>query len=1263
MANTVIFETQREDGTWKTWKNVAIPVKYGNLLDEQLDYAVVSLARVKRKQFKPMTRARLTVTSETEHGTEHGEEQSQTIDCFVANDDAFETPIGSKAYNHELTLIEITKFLECFQLESLCFTNPNGNDYTRVATAPSITDEPYHGANELSYKWIDETSSDIKTPAAVGTSYKLYNLKGFGIGGLGEDENAIVTIKNKYGDTTYNSNDYEYGLSFNNVTFEITEGNNEIEYKYGFQLGTIFEDIYGYERFTIYGVENKYPLKPWTVNDVIQRVLQLVEPIRVNGTPRFSFTPPTDSKAKLFSQIAPEFTFTRMTLREALQAVGGFIHAEPRLTANNEIVFDYYGEQERAKIHNYRTGEDKYINETKYRALQSVFGIEQACTKLDSYQQNLVNRLAWEQGTTVSPYKGGEQTLRTETAYVRGEENFSFNFPTQQGVDRVVKLEYIGEDKDGKPKTFDITQYVFEEKVYNNLSSYEGGYPFAKAYALYYTQSGKGINGFFFKAPAAVANGAFKNYAIVNILDAVGAKIPKGENKEGKTVNAYDKMKFRLEYVPIYSTRVQQSKPYLDEYLPLPRVLNYNQTDNSVETRFFGENIKGAVSRMGNPEKTYTLNLRNLNNIPKAGQLWDNDYYIVSVSVAVNQDLFEVSVGLSKHFNRKSQYVGAGSIKRIYEVSEEMVQQRHTIYTDYIVLTKSVSSSLSIPQNGILLEENAIKAIPSMLNGDKYSDYSEISCVSARGYTYKGAPQEQVLLPVVSSAFGNVMEFTWEYKDNFSAGLQNVELTEGEITGSFGKETEYTDYYGRLWSYSFALMSDAQLKSLNSFEDAVKAEKLPQTTALYVPEGKSYVNTGTTQGAMLERKDGRETLKKTYALEFVTDESSFVIGSAFASKSPLVHSADMWYVPRLYILQERINKFASNIDIEGLTPYTDTNDVKLEYSETPVPHFTVYGVKAKETGKAWAYVIPQSIKEVIVEDETGEVSPVSIPSGGELIIGENIDINVGDTIGAFKGLAIHDVFKYLEAKRAIQPSDTVKLTAPTLSIDEDGVLTITPTADATERFAIFVNGVETATVSNEQEPETPEEPDTPTDDTIAISSTWYFNEKPQPLKYYQEVRFTSNGRTFYAMYGHNDGYADLYYYESVGAGEYGEGVFKSKLNGYDDTWVDEDYRTITFDGVQYVSKEFYDWLAANAAFAFTIDGTTYYAKEGMTWSEWVESEYNTLGLFIWGGIVINDLSSKGKSVATSHNSNSRVKASDVIMTGYDYVLYQAPGSN
>lgn len=1004
MANTVTFQTQREDGTWKTWRNIAVPVKYGTLLDEQLDYAVVTLARVKRKQFKPMTRAKLTITSNTEHGGE----QAQTIDYFVANDDAFETPIGSGAYNHELTLIELTKFLECFQLESLCFTNPNGNDYTRGATEPTITDDPYQNTDELLYKWIDKTSSDIKTPATIGTIYNLYNLEGYGIGYPADEDEAVVTIENKYGTKSYNSKDYSHGASFSNIAFEIAEGENKITYEYRLALNA---RPYGWEKFTIYGVENKYPLKPWTVNDVIQRVLQLVEPIRVNEKTRFSFTPPTDSKAKLFSQFAPEFTFTRMTLREALQAVGGFIHAEPRLTENNEIEWDYYGEQEYATVHNYRTRKDKRLSDTKYRALQSVFGVEQACTKLDSYQQNLVNRLAWEQGTTEQPYKSGAQTLRTESAYIRGEEDVSFFFPTVQGIDRVVKFEYV----DNAGASFDITPYIFEKKVYDALSSFDGAYPTSKAYAIYYTQGATGISGLFFKQPSEIAGGAFNNYAIVNILGAVGATIPKSNDK-----NAYNEMKFRLSYVPIYSTRVQQSKPYLTDYLPLPRVLNYNQTDNSVETRFFGENIKGAVSRMGNPERTYTINLRNINNIPKAGQLWDDEYYIASVSVAVDLDMFEVSVGLSKNFNRKSQYIGANSIKRVYEVSEEMVQQRHTIYTDYMVVTKGESHPIDF-DGATYLNANGVETISRVFcRKDLYKETKgDITAVWERGYTKQKTGQEPVLLPVVSSAFGNTMEFSWEYKDNFSAGIQSVDIKDGEaIKGKFGKETEYADYYGRLWSSKFRLLTE---KGINNVGVSGKqnADLLPETNKAFDETYKTSAIAGTGDNNVLLRKDSREALKKSYVIEFVTDEPTFIIGSALASKNPLVyHVGDKWEEPKLYLLKNRVNKLATHINEEDIVGELLPNDPVSIQGGSFSRGFRINGKKATVEGKAWAYAIPlYDGDEYMVEDEDGNVTPIKPKFGGEILLAENIDFELGAVVGEFSMIPCHDVFKYIEAKR------------------------------------------------------------------------------------------------------------------------------------------------------------------------------------------------------------------------------------------------------
>ncbi|MCI8499745.1 MAG: hypothetical protein HFE28_03955, partial [Clostridia bacterium] len=85
--------------------------------------------------------------------------------------------------------------------------------------------------------------------------------------------------------------------------------------------------------------QNQYPLKPQTIKEVIERQLELVEPLVVKRNndntatyvklPRFKFEykhpeDTEDGKAEraLFNQTAPEFTFTRMTLREVLQEIG-----------------------------------------------------------------------------------------------------------------------------------------------------------------------------------------------------------------------------------------------------------------------------------------------------------------------------------------------------------------------------------------------------------------------------------------------------------------------------------------------------------------------------------------------------------------------------------------------------------------------------------------------------------------------------------------------------------------------------------------------------------------------------------------------------------------------------------------------------------------------------------------------------------------------------------------------------------------------------
>lgn len=131
-------------------------------------------------------------------------------------------------------------------------------------------------------------------------------------------------------------------------------------------------------------------------------------------------------------------------------------------------------------------------------------------------------------------------------------------------------------------------------------------------------------------------------------------------------------------------------------------------------------------------------------------------------------------------------------------------------------------------------------------------------------------------------------------------------------------------------------------------------------------------------------------------------------------------------------------------------------------------------------------------------------------------------------------------------------------------------------------------------------------------DTVQVSGTWKFNYSltlPTPTMS-TTVYFINNGVEYDGI---NVTQSVLdFTILGLGGTDARERVYQYSK------WIDQKYRTITFNGIENMKKEFYDWFVANAVqqtIGFTIDGTTYYAKEGMTWGEWVASEYNTGGFF------------------------------------------------
>lgn len=105
---------------------------------------------------------------------------------------------------------------------------------------------------------------------------------------------------------------------------------------------------------------------------------------------------------------------------------------------------------------------------------------------------------------------------------------------------------------------------------------------------------------------------------------------------------------------------------------------------------------------------------------------------------------------------------------------------------------------------------------------------------------------------------------------------------------------------------------------------------------------------------------------------------------------------------------------------------------------------------------------------------------------------------------------------------------------------------------------------------------------------------------------------------------------------------------------YEMAWQSSDYRTLVVDPYVTENETFYNWFTTNfekqeepALIAFMISGIDYQAEEGMTWSEWVASSYNSGGYTESDGKIMR----LRKFVYTPAGS---VDSSDVIVPNESY---------
>ena len=127
-------------------KKTLFSFKYGDLLDERLDEAYISLKNVKRKEpFQPNDEVTITIENNPKCKRNTTKPETKDIEQKVLDDNTLKQttqrtylvggdsvnnyPVGSDLYTHDLYLIEETKASEGIILDGISFTNALANDF------------------------------------------------------------------------------------------------------------------------------------------------------------------------------------------------------------------------------------------------------------------------------------------------------------------------------------------------------------------------------------------------------------------------------------------------------------------------------------------------------------------------------------------------------------------------------------------------------------------------------------------------------------------------------------------------------------------------------------------------------------------------------------------------------------------------------------------------------------------------------------------------------------------------------------------------------------------------------------------------------------------------------------------------------------------------------------------------------------------------------------------------------------------------------
>lgn len=728
--------------------------------------------------------------------------QETLIRMIVARDTAEMTrKDGWETWSHNIEFVDEVKKLEQEPVDNLTFKNPVPRDYAQASiqwgyahsgTNGEPKEDENKGYSPIIFNQLQkkgetlQINDNLSSFSYSNTASVKFIITSFNIvatypnGQKQERTSALSMSNNRYLDSIHEiplTQEGEYSI--------------KIQLKYNWRVENSSTKMTLTYTSYFYVGSSSVAIGASSIQDVIQRILDVTPTRTASGVNKYAFRNNAEEYA---TEESPEFTFTGKHLFEVMFDIASYKKMFPALY-KNEIYFRPFW--------NGVTLTSGDLPPPTKAVLSST--IDQYCTALDSYVENMVCINDTNVGTVVEPYKNGYISARSNSGAEISETTSVI--PTQSTIYQPISLN-VGET-DGVA-VGDIQAYLYEQEDYEALSDTSAAYPYSKGYALKYTRFSKNYTELSHRIKTSdVIADALTKPALANIIGATtnGAVGDAGLSLKdylsafiGKeTAAPFADLLFQPTYIPVVNARVRQYKPMIsaDDY---EATLFYNQQSEVVDSEAFGEHVKGLVQKLGNHTEIRVYRFDRMDDVPTVGTLID-EKSVYDVAMTIFEDHVDVTICLVDYAELSS-YIGVKNEIKTSDISTTKWCNRFVNWEEFLVFTHN-----DIQGSAVSITSDALNGIFSFTVADP------LTCAMFTSYTDGGDSIMTAFAPIKHLALGNSIYFQWEMLDNFAVGYKSEKAPSGATSAWTGTQYDraqravrYCDSFGRMETLDFQLL-------------------------------------------------------------------------------------------------------------------------------------------------------------------------------------------------------------------------------------------------------------------------------------------------------------------------------------------------------------------------------------------------------------------------------------------------------------------------